>query len=73
MREYVIFGLTDDDLKKLGTNGTDELKLIFKNGKFSHAETKLSFIQALRIRGKFKKWNLKGYHYELYLKKEVEV
>lgn len=73
MRDYIIFGITDEDLKKLGANGTDELKLIFKNGKFSHAETKLSFIQALRVRRKFKKWNRKGYHYELYLKKDVEV
>jgi len=73
MIDYVIFGLTEEDLKNLIANGTDELKLIFKDNKFSHAEVKLSFIQSLRVRAKFKKWNLKGYHYELYLKNKVEV
>ena len=74
MKDYVIFGLTEEDLKHLIANGTAELVLIFKDGKYSHAEAKFSFMQSLMVRRQFKKWNRTGdYHYELYLKKEVEV
>ena len=42
MRDYVIFGITEDDLKRIGNNGgTSRLRLVFKNGKYSHANVKL--------------------------------
>lgn len=75
MRDYVIFGITEDDLKRIGNNGgTSRLRLVFKDGKYSHANVKLGFIESLLVRRQFKKWNRKdGSHYELFLATEVGV
>ena len=75
MKNYVIFGLTENDLRNIGTNGgTGRLRLIFKNGKYCYAEVKLSFIESLMVERQFRKWNRKdGSHYELFLSDEVEV
>lgn len=73
MKEYVIFGITEEDLRDFGEHGLNRrFRLIFNNGYYSHMEVKLTPDEAVKMRRQFRKTNRKSdYHYELFLKEAV--